>query len=261
MEDDIPSESLAERRALHNSIERTRREALNAKFSHLAGSMPSLQNVHRPSKSVIISHCLDMVTELKQTRRENARLKREVEILRRATREAAHAAHAAGQHSGSAASTTPSTYSQSGQTPPVLSLSPPDLKENMARNALYYDAIAHGVFDPLENKSWSHEGVGMSDPLAIPIGHRHSLPVDALRPMPSYDSIWPHQQFQLTQQTRQQPQRFMPSSLESDLDVTLFDPKSLSRLDTEIGPSKGPITAAFDDALATPTQRHPLTTS
>ena len=80
-EDTIP-ESLAERRALHNSVERSRREALNSKFSHLAQLMPSLSHIHRPSKSVIISHCLDMVTELKDTKAENERLKQQLNQLR-----------------------------------------------------------------------------------------------------------------------------------------------------------------------------------
>ena len=171
-----PAEDMAERRALHNSIERTRREALNAKFSHLAGVMPSLHNVHRPSKSVIISHCLEMVQELKQVRRENVKLKREVEILRRATREAAHSAHASnhhlqqqqqqqqqqqnpGQHQfqiptqqyshlaqdrASIASNTPSEFSVSSHTtPPYASMSPPmGIDAQLAHNAMYYDSVA-----------------------------------------------------------------------------------------------------------------------
>lgn len=81
-EEDTVPESLAERRALHNSVERSRREALNSKFSHLAQLMPSLSHIHRPSKSVIISHCLDMVTELKDTKAENERLKQQLNQLR-----------------------------------------------------------------------------------------------------------------------------------------------------------------------------------
>ena len=81
-DDDHVPESLAERRALHNSVERSRREALNAKFSHLAQVMPSLSHIHRPSKSVIISHCLDMVSELKDTKAENDRLQKHINQMR-----------------------------------------------------------------------------------------------------------------------------------------------------------------------------------
>lgn len=80
--DDNTPGSLAERRALHNSVERTRREALNAKFTYLAQQMPSLSHIHRPSKSVIISHCLDMVVDLRDTKSENETLRQEVRYLR-----------------------------------------------------------------------------------------------------------------------------------------------------------------------------------
>lgn len=73
---------LAERRAWHNSVERVRREALNAKFTDLAQQLPSLAHIHRPSKSVIISHCLDMVTDLRDLTAENKSLKEEIEHLR-----------------------------------------------------------------------------------------------------------------------------------------------------------------------------------
>lgn len=81
-EEDTVPETLAERRALHNSVERSRREALNAKFTHLSQIMPSLSHIHRPSKSVIISHCLDMVTDLKDSRAENERLKKQIVQMR-----------------------------------------------------------------------------------------------------------------------------------------------------------------------------------
>lgn len=80
--DDNTAGSLAERRALHNSVERTRREALNAKFTYLAQQMPSLSHIHRPSKSVIISHCLDMVVELRDVKLENETLRQEVQYFR-----------------------------------------------------------------------------------------------------------------------------------------------------------------------------------
>ncbi|ORY87558.1 hypothetical protein BCR37DRAFT_189 [Protomyces lactucae-debilis] len=73
--------TLAERRAIHNSVERTRREALNAKFTLLAQTIPSLQHVHRPSKSTIISHCLDMTHEMREMKLENLRLRQELESL------------------------------------------------------------------------------------------------------------------------------------------------------------------------------------
>lgn len=80
--EDSVAETLAERRALHNSVERTRREALNSKFTHLAQQLPSLAHIHRPSKSVIISHCLDMVVELKDIKAENEALKQELFHMR-----------------------------------------------------------------------------------------------------------------------------------------------------------------------------------
>lgn len=79
--EDSGAGSLAERRALHNSVERTRREALNAKFTHLAQQLPSLSHIHRPSKSVIISHCLDMIVDLREAKAENEALRQEIHYL------------------------------------------------------------------------------------------------------------------------------------------------------------------------------------
>ncbi|KAF7288904.1 Macrophage erythroblast attacher isoform 1 [Mycena indigotica] len=45
----------AERRASHNAVERQRREALNARFLDLAGMLPSLATIRRPSKSSIVN--------------------------------------------------------------------------------------------------------------------------------------------------------------------------------------------------------------
>lgn len=47
--------STAERRASHNAVERQRREALNARFLDLAGVLPNLASVRRPSKSSIVN--------------------------------------------------------------------------------------------------------------------------------------------------------------------------------------------------------------
>ncbi|KAJ7053834.1 hypothetical protein C8F01DRAFT_1164900 [Mycena amicta] len=45
----------AERRASHNAVERHRRETLNARFLDLAGMLPSLGTIRRPSKSSIVN--------------------------------------------------------------------------------------------------------------------------------------------------------------------------------------------------------------
>lgn len=51
--------ALEDRRSAHNALERQRREHLNAKFQELARTLPSLQSVSRPSKSMIVSKSLD----------------------------------------------------------------------------------------------------------------------------------------------------------------------------------------------------------
>jgi hypothetical protein len=53
--------STAERRATHNAVERARRESLNGRFMDLAGALPNMANVKRPSKSVIVAKSLEFV--------------------------------------------------------------------------------------------------------------------------------------------------------------------------------------------------------
>ncbi|TPX65943.1 hypothetical protein SpCBS45565_g04787 [Spizellomyces sp. 'palustris'] len=58
--------NMAEKRAYHNATERARRENLNSRFQELAQSLPSLANVRKPSKSVIVNHSLSFVQEVKR---------------------------------------------------------------------------------------------------------------------------------------------------------------------------------------------------
>ncbi|KAI8995948.1 hypothetical protein BC832DRAFT_310947 [Gaertneriomyces semiglobifer] len=60
------STNMAEKRAYHNATERARRENLNNRFQELAHSLPSLADVRKPSKSVIVNHCLTYVAETKK---------------------------------------------------------------------------------------------------------------------------------------------------------------------------------------------------
>ncbi|KAJ3163162.1 hypothetical protein HDU86_002331 [Geranomyces michiganensis] len=60
------SVNMAERRAYHNATERARRENLNNRFQDLAQALPSLATVRKPSKSVIVNHSLQFVTEVKR---------------------------------------------------------------------------------------------------------------------------------------------------------------------------------------------------
>lgn len=53
--------STAERRATHNAVERARRESLNGRFMDLAGALPNMATVKRPSKSVIVAKSLEFV--------------------------------------------------------------------------------------------------------------------------------------------------------------------------------------------------------
>jgi hypothetical protein len=48
-----------EKRSAHNALERQRREGLNSKFQELAHVLPSLQQVKRPSKSMIVAKSLE----------------------------------------------------------------------------------------------------------------------------------------------------------------------------------------------------------
>ncbi|KAI9593657.1 hypothetical protein BDF19DRAFT_424278 [Syncephalis fuscata] len=85
----------AQKRANHNAIERARRECLNSKFQELAHSIPSLSQVRRPSKSVIVQKSLEYIYSSKQrtdarerhlrsVKNENVSLREEVDRLRRA---------------------------------------------------------------------------------------------------------------------------------------------------------------------------------
>src|SRR6185436_15042166 len=60
------STNSAERRANHNAVERARRECLNTKFQELAHALPSLAQVRRPSKSIIVQKSLDFIYNARQ---------------------------------------------------------------------------------------------------------------------------------------------------------------------------------------------------
>lgn len=55
------SEDMAyiEKRTAHNALERQRREGLNSKFQELAHVLPALQQIRRPSKSMIVAKSLE----------------------------------------------------------------------------------------------------------------------------------------------------------------------------------------------------------
>ncbi|CAK5263327.1 unnamed protein product [Mycena citricolor] len=60
--------SAAERRASHNAVERQRREALNSRFLDLAGVLPNLVNIRRPSKSSIVNSSIAYVNASRRHR-------------------------------------------------------------------------------------------------------------------------------------------------------------------------------------------------
>lgn len=83
----------AERRANHNAVERARRECLNTKFQELAHALPSLAQVRRPSKSIIVQKSLEFIYNAQQKdklhekqirgiRGENDTLREEINKLR-----------------------------------------------------------------------------------------------------------------------------------------------------------------------------------
>ncbi|CAG8717449.1 6719_t:CDS:2, partial [Ambispora leptoticha] len=83
----------AERRANHNAVERARRECLNSKFQELAHALPSLAQVRRPSKSIIVQKSLEFILlaqqkdemhekDLREMRNENDMLREEINRLR-----------------------------------------------------------------------------------------------------------------------------------------------------------------------------------
>ncbi|GAA5831497.1 hypothetical protein JCM3766R1_001777 [Sporobolomyces carnicolor] len=76
----------ADKRATHNAVERARRESLNGRFSVLAESLPTMRNIKRPSKAMIVNKALDFVYDAQLRERtlvqENNELRREVDQLR-----------------------------------------------------------------------------------------------------------------------------------------------------------------------------------
>ncbi|OBZ86783.1 hypothetical protein A0J61_05174 [Choanephora cucurbitarum] len=80
-----------EKRTAHNALERQRREGLNTKFQELAHVLPSLQQIRRPSKSMIVAKSLEFVSmaqereadyqdQLRTLRRENEQLMRQAVV-------------------------------------------------------------------------------------------------------------------------------------------------------------------------------------
>lgn len=81
----------AERRATHNAVERQRRETLNGRFLDLAGLLPNLSQIRRPSKSSIVNSSIAYVHASRRHRslaaRELRTLKAECDTLRREVNE------------------------------------------------------------------------------------------------------------------------------------------------------------------------------
>lgn len=77
----------AERRATHNAVERQRRETLNGRFLDLAGLLPNLSQIRRPSKSAIVNSSIAHIHASRRHRlvaaRELRLLKLEADALRR----------------------------------------------------------------------------------------------------------------------------------------------------------------------------------
>jgi len=81
----------AERRATHNAVERQRRETLNGRFLDLAGLLPNLSQIRRPSKSSIVNSSIAYVHASRRHRslaaRELRAVKAESDTLRREVNE------------------------------------------------------------------------------------------------------------------------------------------------------------------------------
>jgi hypothetical protein len=69
----------AERRATHNAVERQRRETLNGRFLDLAGLLPNLSQIRRPSKSSIVN---SSIAHIQASRRHRMVASRELRILK-----------------------------------------------------------------------------------------------------------------------------------------------------------------------------------
>ncbi|KAG7087866.1 hypothetical protein E1B28_013804 [Marasmius oreades] len=69
----------AEHRAIHNAVERARRETLNGRFLDLAKLLPNLSQIRRPSKSAIVN---SSIAHLAASRRHRALASRELRILK-----------------------------------------------------------------------------------------------------------------------------------------------------------------------------------
>ncbi|KAI9478750.1 MAG: hypothetical protein EXX96DRAFT_572134 [Benjaminiella poitrasii] len=92
MNESVPEElANLEKRTAHNALERQRREGLNSKFQELAHILPSLQQIRRPSKTMIVSKSLEFVSTAKEReidfkdriqalRRENEQLMRQASL-------------------------------------------------------------------------------------------------------------------------------------------------------------------------------------
>ncbi|RCI02928.1 hypothetical protein CU098_004979, partial [Rhizopus stolonifer] len=83
-----------EKRTAHNALERQRREGLNSKFQELAHVLPALQQIRRPSKSMIVAKSLEFVSnaqereseyqeQLRTLRKENEQLMRQASLSRK----------------------------------------------------------------------------------------------------------------------------------------------------------------------------------
>ncbi|KAJ7258158.1 hypothetical protein C8J57DRAFT_1341274, partial [Mycena rebaudengoi] len=61
-------QTIAQRRASHNAVERARRETLNARFLDLAALLPNLKHLRRPSKSSIVNSSIAHVRAARRYR-------------------------------------------------------------------------------------------------------------------------------------------------------------------------------------------------
>ncbi|KAL7333159.1 hypothetical protein PS15p_202094 [Mucor circinelloides] len=83
-----------EKRTAHNALERQRREGLNTKFQELAHVLPALQQIRRPSKSMIVAKSLEFVSsagerenefqgQIHALRKENEQLMRQASLSKK----------------------------------------------------------------------------------------------------------------------------------------------------------------------------------